>query len=418
VFQLLKNTNIDFMGKRKAFLIFSSILVVIFLVVLGVRWLNLGIEFTGGTELQIMYATKPDLGTIRSTLKDAGLGTPVVTTIGDPALNEVYIRLGVQEEEGKPEEDAAAPGEPDEEKKASDLAMRVADLLRSTEDRQGLERDLLSLNVVGESILSDTLRRAPDLDRDQARALAGAIIEQRKEVSIFRSFDDLEGIEGWTPGVRSWLEGRSFLSGFVLRSQSYIGPAIGKELMTKAMWAVLGSLAGVLIYIGIRFQFRWGVAALAALAHDTIVVMGLFSLFDQEMTLPVVAAFLTLIGYSVNDTVVVFDRIRENIKLRGTQNLAAVVNRSINQTLSRTVITSGSTWVVVFGLYMFGGEALSSFSFVLMIGVLVGTYSSICIASPVLVLWREITLKRKGVPTSPSIRRRRSRKNGRAAAKA
>jgi len=199
-----------------------------------------------------------------------------------------------------------------------------------------------------------------------------------------------------TPEAMEYLREQMFIGKFALRSQSFIGPTIGAELLKKAMLAILGSLVGVLFYIAIRFQVQWGIAALAALFHDTVITLGLFSLFNQQMSLPVVAAFLTLIGYSVNDTVVVFDRIRENLRLRGNQKLIDVVNKSLNQTLSRTVITSGSTWFVVVGLWILGGEALRPFAFVLTIGVIVGTYSSICIASPVLVLWKEAVLRKKG----------------------
>jgi preprotein translocase subunit SecF len=159
--------------------------------------------------------------------------------------------------------------------------------------------------------------------------------------------------------------------------------------MRSALGAIIGSLLGMLAYIWWRFQLRWGFAAVVALAHDTLITLGLFSIIGLEMSLPVVAAFLTLVGYSVNDTVVVLDRVRENLRIRAARGLRATVNLSINQTLSRTAITSGSTFAVVFALLLFGGSALKSFSFVLSIGVLVGTYSSIFVAAPLLVIWSE-----------------------------
>jgi preprotein translocase subunit SecF len=178
---------------------------------------------------------------------------------------------------------------------------------------------------------------------------------------------------------------------FAVRSQSYIGPTIGKELVFKALWAVLGSMAGMLIYIWIRFEFQWGLAAVIALVHDTIITLGLFSLFGYEMSLPVVAAFLTLVGYSVNDTVVIFDRIRENLRAKGgtVASLPELINTSVNQTLSRTILTSLLTWIVCVFLLALGGPALRDFSFVLVVGIIVGTYSSIYIASPVLVAWQD-----------------------------
>ncbi len=178
---------------------------------------------------------------------------------------------------------------------------------------------------------------------------------------------------------------------FEVRSQSYIGPTVGKELVKKALGAVVGSMIGMLAYIWFRFEFQWGLAAVIALVHDTIITLGLFSLFGYEMSLPVVAAFLTLVGYSVNDTVVIFDRIRENLRAKGgtVSSLPELINTSMNQTLSRTILTSLLTWIVCAFLFVLGGPALRDFSFVMVVGIIVGTYSSIYIASPFLVVWQE-----------------------------
>jgi preprotein translocase subunit SecF len=236
---------------------------------------------------------------------------------------------------------------------------------------------------------------APDVTAGDAAALAAAVLEARRDRALFHSLDELAGVPGMTPGVLEFLEKQTTLGPFALRSQSFIGPAIGEELMEKALWAILGSLAGMLVYIWVRFQFQWGLAAVVALTHDTLITLGLFALFGMEMSLPVVAAFLTLIGYSVNDTVVVFDRIRENLRIKGsTLQLTDLVNLSVNQTLSRTIITSGLTWIVVLALFLFGGASLRPFAFVLVIGTVVGTYSSIFIASPILVLWRSLASRR------------------------
>ena len=193
------------------------------------------------------------------------------------------------------------------------------------------------------------------------------------------------------PRVVASLKSAQGADAFVVRSQSYIGPTIGKELVRKAWGAVLGSMAGMLIYIWIRFEFQWGLAAVIALVHDTIITLGLFSLFGYEMSLPVVAAFLTLVGYSVNDTVVIFDRIRENLRAKGgtVTSLPDLINTSLNQTLSRTILTSLLTWIVCSFLLALGGPALRDFAFVLVVGIVVGTYSSIYIASPILVMWQE-----------------------------
>ena len=196
--------------------------------------------------------------------------------------------------------------------------------------------------------------------------------------------------EDLAPRVVQALQAAQGKETFDVRSQSYIGPTVGRELVRKAFGAILGSLGGMLVYIWIRFEFQWGLAAVIALIHDTIITLGAFSLFGYEMSLPVVASFLTLVGYSSNDTVVVFDRIRENLRARGgaVTNLAELINASINQTLSRTILTSLLTWFVCLSLFFLGGPALRDFSFVLVFGIVIGSYSSIYIAAPILVMWQ------------------------------
>jgi preprotein translocase subunit SecF len=168
-----------------------------------------------------------------------------------------------------------------------------------------------------------------------------------------------------------------------------VGPTVGKQLEKQALLATLYSMIGMLIYLWFRFQLIYGVAAVVACFHDTLITLGAFALTGQEISLTVIAAILTLVGYSMNDTIVVFDRIRENLRLSRREALADVVNRSINQTLSRTVLTSGLTFLTVLSLYIFGGPVLRGFSFALVVGILIGTYSSIAVAAPMLVSWQE-----------------------------
>jgi len=187
-----------------------------------------------------------------------------------------------------------------------------------------------------------------------------------------------------------------------------VGPQVGKQLQKQAFLATLYSLGGMLVYLWFRFELIYGAAAVVACFHDTIITLGFFSLINQEISLTVIAAILTLVGYSMNDTIVVFDRIRENVKLLRRENLSDIVNRSINQTLSRTVLTSGLTFLTVLSLFLFGGEVLHGFSLALVIGIIIGTYSSIFIASPMLVAyqgWRAGSNGR-GVPAKLSDARR------------
>ena len=387
MFEILKDTKIDFMGRRRTWMGISVFLVAASLIILPIRGMNLGIEFTGGAEVQVKYADPPDLGQVRAALKSAGLSSNLVTTIGDPKENELYIRLGSEAAQTK----------------ERDLTRSLTEALRAAAGWAGSE-GRVDLNVADATTLEQLLQGFPDITRADAEVLSERIAAERREVAVFRSLDALSGLDKMTPQVMEYLRARTALGPFAIRSQSYIGPTIGRELLQKAFWAILGSLLGMLAYIGFRFQFRWGVAAVVALVHDTIVTLGFFSVFGKEMSLPVVAAFLTLVGYSVNDTVVVFDRIRENVRMRGAADLSAIINLSINQTLSRTILTSGLTWMVVLALFLFAGEPLNPFSFVLAIGIVVGTYSSIFIASPILVLWQQFLDRRKGARrgSSPS----------------
>ena len=204
---------------------------------------------------------------------------------------------------------------------------------------------------------------------------------------MLSSFDELK--TATDPAVVAALPDGFFLSDFGVYQVEIVGPQVGEQLKGQAMRAVAYSLAGMLIYLGFRFEWIYGVAAVITVFHDTLITVGAFSLANKEISLTVIAAILTLIGYSNNDTIVIFDRIRENLKLMRREKLSEIVNRSINQTLSRTILTAGLTFLTVLALYLFGGEVLHGFSFALVIGILIGTYSSIAIAAPILVAYQD-----------------------------
>jgi preprotein translocase SecF subunit len=187
----------------------------------------------------------------------------------------------------------------------------------------------------------------------------------------------------------------SFTGADGLRRVESVGPKIGGELKTAAFWAIIYSLAGIVVYISWRFEFRFAIAAIIALIHDVLITLGFFSVAGREISIPVIAGILTVVGYSLNDTIVVFDRIRENLRSRKREGYQTVVNASINETLSRTIITSLTTLVVVLCLVVLGGPVIRDFALTLLVGVLVGTYSSIFVASPVLVEWEAWRVRRK-----------------------
>jgi preprotein translocase subunit SecF len=196
------------------------------------------------------------------------------------------------------------------------------------------------------------------------------------------------------------LNQETFVSHYQIRGFDLVGPKVGAELRSQALNATLLALAGMLIYIAFRFELVYGVAAVLAVFHDTIITIGLFSIFDKEISLTVIAALLTLVGFSMNDTIVVFDRIRENLPSMRKEKFDNVVNLSINQTLSRTILTSGLTFITAAALWLFGGAVLNGFSFALVVGIIVGTYSSIFVASPILIWGREwLESRKKNAPS-------------------
>ncbi len=194
-------------------------------------------------------------------------------------------------------------------------------------------------------------------------------------------------VEGLNVQITSALEEAFGAESLDLRRAEMVGPQVGKDLRQKGLLAVLYAMIGILIYVTWRFEFRFAVGSIVALLHDVLITLGIFSLFGKEIDLPIVAAFLAIIGYSLNDTIIVYDRIRENMNKYGREGFASVINHSINETLSRTIMTSGTTLLVVFALFVFGGGVIHNFAFALLVGILVGTYSSIFVASPFILFW-------------------------------
>jgi preprotein translocase subunit SecF len=213
-------------------------------------------------------------------------------------------------------------------------------------------------------------------------------------------------VKAVTPAIIQALKKDCSLGPFTILSAEVVGPKVGAQLRRQAVLATLYALGGMLVYIAFRFEWIYGVAAVVAVFHDTIITIGVFSLTNEEISLTVVAALLTLVGYSMNDTIVVFDRIRENLKIMRRESLQNLINISVNQTLSRTVLTSGLTLLTALSLFLFGGQVLHGFSFALVAGIIVGTYSSVFVASPILIFWQNVVESRKGEsgkgPTAPA----------------
>ena len=262
----------------------------------------------------------------------------------------------------------------------------------------------LDLNNASVGALADRLR-APlqaagaQLSDDQLQKLCQAIMDYRNtppRSGLIANLDELGKVSGVTPQILNVIRQECYLAPYsALRGTEVVGPKVGADLRRQAIYATLLALAGMLAYIWFRFEWMYGLGAVIAVFHDTLITIGMFSLFNKEMDLTVIAALLTLVGYSMNDTIVIFDRIRENLKMNLRMPLEAVMNLSVNQTLSRTVMTSGLTFLTCIALFLFGGPVLHGFSFALVCGIIVGTYSSVFIASPIVLYCRDYADKRR-----------------------
>ncbi|HET7441109.1 MAG TPA: protein translocase subunit SecF [Terriglobales bacterium] len=373
--EFFRNPNIDFLGKKWYFLAFSLVFSVAgVLSMLFWHGIPLGVDFRGGTLVYVKYSHTPNDNEIRAAMDRAGLKNAKIQRYGPSANNEVLIDLDVQETS----EQALDKGK-----------TQIINALQTNAPQGKLDlNNASSLTIANYLLEKDPLHLGTDAN-ERYTAQAQAIVNYRDKTKggVLNSVDELKAVAD--PAAVASLKDGFFLSDFGVRNVEIVGPQVGKQLQHQAELAVLYSLLGMLVYLWFRFEWIYGVAAVVTVFHDTLITVGAFSLTNTAISLTVIAAILTLVGYSNNDTIVVFDRIRENIKLLRRERLADIVNRSINQTLSRTILTAGLTFLTVLALYLFGGEVLHGFSLALVIGILIGTYSSIAIAAPILVAYQD-----------------------------
>lgn len=373
--EFFRNANIDFLGKKWYFLAFSLLFSVAgVLSMLFWHGIPYGVDFRGGTLVYVKFVQTPDDNGIRAAMDRAGLHNARIQRYGQPGSNEVLIDVS--------------------EKETSEQALdrskiQIINALETSASPDKADLNNSSVLTVKNYLLQkDPLHLGTDADQRYG-AQAQAIVDYRDKTKggVLSSLDELKGVAD--PAVVASLKDGFFLSDFAVRNVEIVGPQVGAQLRRQALLATAYSLAGMLVYLAVRFEWIYGVAAVITVFHDTLITVGAFSLTNKEISLTVIAAILTLIGYSNNDTIVVFDRIRENLKLMRREKLSDIVNRSINQTLSRTILTAGLTFLTVLALFLFGGEVLHGFSFALVIGILIGTYSSIAIAAPILVAYQD-----------------------------
>jgi preprotein translocase subunit SecF len=392
--QIFHRANFQFMGTAKnLFMGFSALCMAVAIAAITVKGFNKGIDFAGGTEVQVRFAGEPNLEELHSALDASGLQGVTLQRYGDPKDHEVLIR--VEQKKGL---HANAKGS-----EGGEITEQVIAALTKIEG--GSDPAHLDLNGASESELRDWLEahlHAPaagtppasqQLQADTgaqatAATLAKAVVDVRNQRGgLFKDVSEVLAVPGMPPSLAGALHDQAVLGRFAIRGHDFVGPTAGRELMTNTGLALLGSVVGILIYIWFRFhRVAWGVAAVIALVHDVVISAGAVSLFNKEFSLTVVAALLTIVGYSINDTIVVFDRIRENLRLYRDQEFERVVNASVNQTLSRTILTVFTVFIAVMALYLYGGEKLNPMSFCLLVGTIFGSYSSVFVAAALLVL--------------------------------
>lgn len=388
--ELFKNTNYDFLGKKWPFIIASLVLTAAGFTSIALRGgLDYGIDFKGGALMTVRFAYSPPLEKIRKAMSALG-DVSVQNFTGGTAQNSVAIGTELKDEQ--------------------QLNLNRQEMEKILADTFGQSSGKLDFNNASEEALTARLRdplarNGVAMSEPQLEKLTHDMrtYVDRNDSGLITDFKQLSPVPGMNPGIMNTLQQECYLSPYHVVKVEMVGPKVGAELRTKAVLATLYALAGMLVYIAFRFEWIYGLGAVIACFHDTIITIGLFSIFHEQISMTVIAALLTLVGYSMNDTIVIFDRIRENLKISRREPLEQVMNRAVNQTLSRTVMTSGLTFLTVIALFLFGGPVLHGFSFALVCGIIVGTYSSVFIASPIVLFWHNYadTRTKRKAPAAP-----------------
>ena len=375
--RVFHNLNVDFLGKRKFFYIFSLTLFLIGLLSVIFKGLSFGIDFKGGSEIVLQFEKQIDIAEIRKDIENIGLGNVEVRTFGGETGALIRTELQQLPESVYPD---VVKGIEDEIKNIlPNVAFNVVEKTATSITYSFPNSD--TTNLVAEKLF-------------EAGFQSGKVSEEPGN----RQIDVSVGIADW---IKENLRQKVKDNSFKVVKEDRVGPKIGDELKRDAVVAVFLSLVVILIYLGFRFKFVFAIGAVAALFHDVLITLGLYSALygvipglNLDIDLSIVAAFLTLVGYSINDTVIVFDRVRENMKIHKSLPLLEVINKSINQTMSRTIITAFTTLITVFILMLLGGDVLRAFAFTLFFGIIIGTYSSIFVASAFVLEYAERTKKK------------------------
>jgi preprotein translocase subunit SecF len=377
-----------FINKRYIAFALSGLIILAGLAAYLTRGFNWGIDFSGGTLIEVAFERPTTVNQLRASLAKIRLGDAQITRIGGE--NKFFIKtmaalkkLNIQGDEKM-----------EDIEQYEIVAREIKNGLMGASENAMSAAGKIDLNNSAEGEIARFLREKGISDED-AKDSAGRVIGLRKSGNgIIGDFSALEKA-GVKHRIVSLLRSEAFLGNFTFLSVEFVGPQVGKELRRKAVLACIWALIGMLIYIAFRFKFLYGLSGILTLAHDVLISLSFILLFRIEMSLTVIAALLTIVGYSINDTIVVFDRLRDNLKIMKKDNLEAILDKSINQTLSRSIFTSLTVFLTVLSLFLFGGEVIRPFAFTMLVGVIAGSYSTIYQSCAWLKVWENYFLKRK-----------------------
>ncbi|HYC59928.1 MAG TPA: protein translocase subunit SecF [Thermoanaerobaculia bacterium] len=381
--KIFDNPNYNFIKYRWHAVIVSLIIIAVGLVYSVTKGPNVGVDFAGGANIILKFKDAVPLDQLRETLPAA-----TIQQFGRAAENSVLIRLPKQSTE-------------------SDYAGATVTKLHAEMNPEAASKH--DLNYLGSDRLSGLFREVDPENRGTNPAavqhyndVARRIIDKRSQLGIFSSMQ--QATEGLSPALAKVMNERTFLGQFNVLNQETVGPQVGSQLQRRAFWAIVLSSLAMGIYIWLRFDFVFGVAAMICIIHDVLIALTFMLLMRLEFSLNVVAAILTIVGYSINDTVVTYDRVRENRKkIKKPMSLSEHLNLAMNQTLSRTILTSGTVFLVLLAMLIFGGEVIRGFSWILTIGVISGTYSTLYILPAVAVAWDNWKARTRPAPAGARI---------------
>jgi preprotein translocase subunit SecF len=381
--QLFKTPHIKFMKYKYIALAITGIIVGAGILNMTVgKGLKLGVDFGGGTLIRVVLKNPIPVNEARRLLRDVGLGNSVIQETGKKGREYLIRTMQV----------VKASSEQQELEAHEKLGNRVIEALKGNDGQAELAKGMNDLNGLDERALATLLEPAFS---GKGEEIAQKIISSRISNGIIGDFSELQGV-GITSDVISFLKDKTFLGKLTVMSRETVGPQVGADLRRKATQATIWALLGMLVYIAFRFKLAYGVAAIFTLTQDVLITMSFYSFTNREINLPIIAALLTIVGYSINDTIVIFDRVRENSKMVRKESLENIMNLSVNQCLGRTLITSGTVFLTLLALFLFGGEVINDFAFIMLIGTIEGVYSTVYLSCPVVLFWQKLFKTKTG----------------------